>query len=164
MPLAEQFAEDDQGRRFADVMNDTRISFIAILEFFDEPDRQRRMVEAERDHDRPALAGVVRELEARPDVSQFFLVNGRHTTTRFRQAVGVVVKIVMRERGWRTTGRKGSLGVRSKATPATTGAENDHNTGGLALWFTRAERYDLATGTPYPSVAERAQRIDRLQQ
>jgi hypothetical protein len=70
-----------------------------------------------------------------------------------------VVRIIMQSHGWKTTGRKGSLGVRVKGPTrtATTGA--DHNTGGLALWFTRAERYELVAGTPYRSVEKRAAEI-----
>jgi hypothetical protein len=160
MPLAQQFAEDNQGRRFPDVQADRRISFSSILTFFEDADRQRRLIESERDHDRPALAGVIRELEARPDVHLFFLDHDGHTTTRFRQAVGVIVRIVMESRGWRTTGRKGSLGVRVNVPPRTARAGAYHNTGGLALWFTRAERYELPTGMPYRPVAERAQEIE----
>ncbi len=153
MPLAEQFAQDRQGCRFADVVGDPRIDFAAILAFFDNASRQQRMAESEEHHDRPALAGVVRELEARPDVHEFFLGHDGHTTTRFRQAVGVVVRIVMENQGWRTTGRKGSLGVRATVTPRTTTPGAYHNTGGLALWFTRAERYELPNGMPYRPVA-----------
>ena len=156
MALAQQFAQDRQGRRFADVLNDARISFPAILAFFNDPQRQRRLIESELHHDRPALAGVVCELEHRQDVDQFFRTNDGHVTTRFRQAIGVVVRIIMESHGWKTTGRKGSLGVRVKGPTrtATTGA--DHNTGGLAVWFTRAERYELVAGMPYrPSRNER---------
>ncbi|MBI3463467.1 MAG: hypothetical protein HY000_10480 [Planctomycetes bacterium] len=162
MPLADEFPNDSQGRRFSDVLADERIPFVEILHFFDDPDRKRRMVEAERDHDRPALAGVVRELEARPDVHQFFSKNDGHTTTRFRQAVGVAVRMVMtgQRPAWRTTGRKGSLGVRAKVPPRTARAAAYHNSGGLALWFTRAERYELLTGMPYRPVAQRAQEIE----
>jgi hypothetical protein len=162
MALTETFALDQQGRRYADVLADNRISFRSILSFFDAPDRQRRMIESELHHDRPALAGVVRELEARPDVHQFFLTHDGHTTTRFRQAVGVVVRIVMEAHGWKTTGRKGSLGVRVNVPARTTRAGAYHNTGGLALWFTRAERYELSTGMPYRPVAERAQEIEAV--
>ncbi len=161
MPLAQKFAEDRQGRKYADVLNDARISFPAVLAFFNDPQRQRRLIESELHHDRPALAGVVCELEHRQDVDRFFRTNDGHVTTRFRQAVGVVVRIIMESHGWKTTGRKGSLGVRVKAPTrtATTGA--DHNTGGLALWFTRAERYELVAGSPYRSVEERAAEIER---
>lgn len=160
MSLAQQFAQDRQGRRFADVLADARISFSSILAFFDDLDRQRRMVESEEHHDRPALAGAVRELEARPDVHQFFLGNDGHTTTRFRQAVGVAVRIIMESHGWRTTGRKGSLGVRANVTPRTTTAGAFHNTGGLALWFLRAERYEPTTGKRFRPVVERAREVE----
>jgi hypothetical protein len=59
--------------------------------------------------------------------------------------------MIMERKGWRKTGKKGSLGVRaekSKVSPA-------HNTGGLAFWFLRAERYELATGMPFRTAAER---------
>lgn len=161
MPLAQQFAQDRQGRRFADVLSDTRISFPAILAFFNDPQRQRRLIESELHHDRPALAGVVRELEHRHDVDQFFRTNDGHVTTRFRQAVGVVVRIIMEAHGWKTTGRKGSLGVRVKVPTRTITFGAYHNTGGLAVWFTRAERYELVAGSPYRSVEERAAEIER---
>jgi hypothetical protein len=70
------------------------------------------------------------------------------------------VRIVMENHGWRTTGRKGSLGVRASVPPRTTRAGAYHNTGGLALWFTRAERYEPLTGMLYRSVAERAREIE----
>jgi hypothetical protein len=159
MPLAQQFARDRQGRRFADVLHDGRISFPAILAFFNDPQRQRRLVESELHHNRPALAGVVCELEHRQDVDQFFRTNDGHVTTRFRQAVGVVVRIIMESQGWKTTGRKGSLGVRVKRPIRTTTTGAYHNTGGLALWFTRAERYELVAGTPYRTVEKRAAEI-----
>jgi hypothetical protein len=160
MPLVQEFAQDRQGRRFADVMNDTRIPFSTILAFFDDVGRQQRLVDSELHHDRPALAGVIRELEHRPDIDQFFRTNDGHVTTRFRQAVGVVVRIIMESKGWRTTGRKGSLGVRAKPPSRTTTGGAYHNTGGLAVWFTRAERYELIAGSPFRSVEERAAEIE----
>lgn len=141
MSLITEFSQDHQGRTFADVMNDPRIDFNAVLVFFDDLDRQRRMIESEVHHDRPALAGVVRELETLPTVDAFFQNNDAHTTRRFRQAVGVIVRIVMEGHGWRTTGRKGSLGTRVKVAPGTTTPGAYRNSGGLATWFTRAERY-----------------------
>ena len=63
MTLAERFVRDRQGRRYADLLTDDRTPLRAALTFLDDPDRQRRMEESELHHDRPALAGVVRELE-----------------------------------------------------------------------------------------------------
>jgi len=148
-----KFLEDIQGRTFADVVNDPEKTFDAVLEFFNSDSRQRRMEESEVHHDRPPLSGVVREFEAQPAIDRYLA--GMHTkrSKRLRQAVGVVVRMIMHKRGWRKTGRKGSLGVR---TTRNRSAPN-HNTGGLAFWFIRAERYELAEGMPFQSVRERCQ-------
>jgi hypothetical protein len=63
--------------------------------------------------------------------------------------------MIMERRGWRKTGRKGSLGVRAAVVPRTTTAGAYHNTGGLAFWFLRAERYERPEGMPFRSVRER---------
>ena len=145
MATAEDFNNDAQGKRFADIVRDPRIDFGEVCSFFDDRDRVRRMIESEEHHDRPALAGVIREFESRPDIRQFFEKYGREGTGRFRQAVGVIVRIVMERRGWRTTGRKGSVG-----TPATSAAGKrrlaGRNKGGLSIWFNRAERYEPRNG------------------
>lgn len=150
------FLEDRQGKTFSDVLNDSEQPFGTVVEFFDDADRQRRMEESELHHDRSPLAGVVRELESQPLIDRF--LGGVHTrrTTRFRQAVGVLVRMIMESRGWRKTGRKGSLGVRAA------GAERTplHNSGGLAFWFVRAERYERPEGMPFRSVRERCQDLD----
>src|SRR6185295_498955 len=120
------FLEDKQGKTFADVVSDSEQPFDKVLEFFDDEYRQRRMDEAELHHDRPPLAGVIRELEAQPDIDQFLAGTHSRRNTRFRQAIGVLVRMIMERRGWKKTGRKGSLGVR--AIQATTPPA--HNTGG----------------------------------
>jgi hypothetical protein len=81
-------------------------------------------------------------------------------TKRLRQAVGVVVRMIMAHRGWRKTGRKGSLGVRAAAASGSATPGAYHNTGGLALWFLRAERYELKSGMPFQSVRERCQELE----
>ncbi len=155
----EVFLEDRQGRTFVDVVDDSEMPFDVVLEFFNDPDRQRRMEEAEVHHDRPPLAGVVRELEAQLEIDQFLGEIHSSRTKRFRQAVGVVVRIIMQNRGWRKTGRKGSLGVRA-AKPDMPAAR--HNTGGLAFWFIRAERYQLEAGMPYRAVRDRCQGLNAV--
>lgn len=105
------FLEDRQGRTFADVFNAPDQPFDQVLAFFNDVDRQRRMEESEIHHNRPPLAGVVRELEAHGDVDRFLTSQHPRRTMRLRQAVGVVVRMIMERRGWRKTGKKGSLGV-----------------------------------------------------
>jgi hypothetical protein len=154
------FLADRQGRTFADVLNDKDQPFDEVLEFFNDANRQRRMEEAETHHDRPPLAGVVRELESQPAIDAFLGSKEPGRSKRLRQAIGVVVRMIMERRGWRKTGKKGSLGVR------TGGREKGplHNTGGLAFWFLRAERYGREGGMPYRSVRERCQALDSTSQ
>lgn len=155
----DMFLADKQGRTFADVANDSERSFERVLAFFSDENRQRRMEESEIHHDRPALAGVVRELESNPDVERYLMGLHHQKSKRFRQAVGLVVRMIMEGRGWKKTGRKGSLGVRApkhRTVPF-------HNTGGLAFWFIRAERYERIEGMPFKSVQERGQNFTKAQ-
>ena len=148
------FLEDPQGRTFSDVLDDPEQPFDDVLAFFSDPERQRRMEDSEVHHDRPALAGVVREFESQLPVDRFLGSQDPRRTKRLRQAVGVVVRIVMEQRGWKKTGKKGSLGLRAPVAKGA-GAGACHNTGGLAYWFLRAERYELAAGMPFRSVRAR---------
>jgi hypothetical protein len=66
--------------------------------------------------------------------------------------------MIMERRGWRKTGKKGSLGVRSARAPKTP----NHNTGGLAFWFVRAERYSPAEGQPFRSVRDRCKEFESI--
>ena len=157
MELAKKFAQDTQGRRYADVIEHDL--FQSILAFFDDPDRQRRMVESELHHDRPALAGVVRELECLEDLNEFFATNPGHITTRIRQAVGVLVRIIMESKGWKRTGRKGSLGVRARPAKESVMKGATTNTGGLSVWFTRAERYEPPSDLKLGTTKERSQQV-----
>jgi hypothetical protein len=150
------FLEDRQGKTFADVVNDPEQPFDNVLEFFGDADRQRRMEESELHHDRPPLAGVVRELESQAAIDRFFGDVHARRNTRFRQAIGVLVRIIMERGGWQKTGRKGSLGVRAAGASQSPA----HNTGGLAFWFVRAERYERCEGTAFRSVRERNQELE----
>jgi len=147
----EEFLDDRLGKAFSDVVNDPLQPFNEVLGFFSDEDRQRRMEESEIHHDRPPLAGVVRELESQPAIERF--LSGVHAarTKRLRQAIGMLVRLIMERRGWQKTGRKGSLGVRAVGTSSTA----THNTGGLAFWFIRAERYEHKEGMAFRSVKER---------
>ena len=150
------FLEDNQGRRFSDVVNDPNQPFDAVIEFFNNPDRQRRMEESEIHHDRPPLSGVVREFESHPGIDRSLADIHTQRSKRLRQAIGVVVRVIMQARGWQKTGRKGSLGVRNSRKET----HLNHNTGGLSFWFIRAERYVLASGMPFRSVRERCMELE----
>ena len=153
------FSEDAQGRTFADVLKDPEQPLNAVFAFFSDPDRQRRMEESEIHHDRSPLAGVVRELEAQPEINSFLTEVHANRSKRLRQCIGVVVRMVMEGRGWKKTGRKGSLGVRAAKSDAPAPA---HNTGGLAFWFIRGERFELEDGMPYRAVKERCEELESV--
>lgn len=157
----QRFLEDPQGRTFSDVLDDLEQPFDDVLAFLSDPERQRRMEDSEIHHDRPALAGVVREFESQPAVDRFLTSQDPRRTKRLRQAVGVVVRIVMERRGWKKTGKKGSMGVRNQATRDTRTRYVNHNNGGLAFWFLRAERYERADGMPFLSTRERAREFEQ---
>jgi hypothetical protein len=152
----EDFLKDRQGRTFADVVNDPEQPFEDVLAFFSDAGRQQRMEQAEVHHDRAPLAGVVRELEIQPAINGYFCGVHARETQRLRQAIGVLVRIIMERRGWKKTGRKGSLGVRAESSPQLPA----HNSGGLSLWFVRAERYQLEESTPYRSVTQRSKDLE----
>jgi hypothetical protein len=154
----QEYLEDSQGRTFADVANDSRQPFAEVLEFFTDQHRQRRMEDSEIHHDRSPLAGVVRELESQPAIDKFLAGVHARRSARLRQAIGVVVRMIMERRGWRKTGRKGSLGVRAAAVQRVA----NHNTGGLAFWFIRGERYEREDGMPFRSVRDRCQEFELM--
>ena len=151
-----KFLEDRQGRTFSDVLDDPEQPFDDVLAFFSDAGRQRRMEESEIHHDRPALAGVVRDFEAQPSINSFLSSAHPRRAKRLRQVVGVVVRVIMEQRGWHKTGKKGCLGVRNRIAKRIETPGTHHNTGGLALWFRRAERYLPADGLPFRSVKDRA--------
>jgi hypothetical protein len=152
----DEFLADRQGRTFVDVTSESERPFLAALEFFNDEDRQRRMEESEIHHDRAPLAGVVRELESLPAVQRFLSRIHPRRSQRFRQAVGVLIRMIMERRGWEKTGKKGSLGVRNTAAAG----RPRHNTGGLAFWFLRAERYKNKRQKPFASVRQRCRDLD----
>lgn len=132
-----QFTSDPQGRTFSDLARDPQLRFADWLAFFADDDRQRRMCESEIHHDRQALAGVVRELEHTP-IFAAALTKGN--PLRYRQAVGVIVRIYMERLGWQRTGRKGALGT--------------------SIWFRSSERYVRTQGMPYTGPPTTAPRDD----
>lgn len=135
MITLEDFISDNQGKRFKDVVDDTRLDFKILIDFFNRKDISIRLEDSETNHKRPALAGVIVELENIKTIDSFFNTNDAHTTIRFRQAVGVLVKLHMLQLGWTTTNIKGSLGTRNPNEKYT------NTEGSLSKWFTKAERY-----------------------
>ena len=80
-------------------------AFVRLFALLNDPANEQRLIDAEM-HQLPALCGVVRFIESDPTIKAV-LVEDR-AGYRFRQTVGVALKLKMAKLGWRTTGRKGS--------------------------------------------------------
>lgn len=97
----------------------------ALLTILNDPANERCLTLAE-ELGRPALAGVVRRIENDPAIAA--VLDEDAAGHRFRQAVGVLVRLRMNELGWNTTGTKGTLPNAAK--------------------FTKAERYTASSSAP----------------
>ena len=140
----DDFLKDSQGRRFADVANDPHVQWDKWIDWLNHKARQDRLEMAEVHFDMPALAGILKELEAEPFVRDYFARRPPQATLRTKQALGVLVKLHMETRGWRTTGIKGPLGRRDPAYPG----RGDHNgPRSFSRYVQSAERYKLARVT-----------------
>ena len=113
------FLQDHQGRTFADVVNDPEQPFGAVLDFFNDEDRQRRMGSSKIHHERACLVEVVWELEAQPLIDDFLSSHNPLRVNRLREAVGVVVRMVVERLRREKTGKRGSSGVRATVVPRT---------------------------------------------
>jgi hypothetical protein len=94
------FLHDRHGRIFADVVNDPGQPFDVILDFFNNEDRQLRMVESEVRYNKAPLAAVERELESEPSIQDFLSSGGPDRRKRLGQVVTVVVRMIMDRLGW----------------------------------------------------------------
>ena len=115
---------DVQIRRFEDVLSGAPAAVGDVVAVIGATDARQRMIDAVERHRRPALAGVVTDIETLSSVKRLFTVYGVESTfaRRFKMFVGAVVRVVMAVCGYATTGSKGSMRRISK-------------------WFTRAEIY-----------------------
>ena len=121
-----------------------------VDDFFKDKNRLRRMEESEIHHDRPALAGVVKELEHYRPIEQTLakahIKGGLKESLQLRRAIGLRVRKIMEARGWEKAvclngkDRKGPLGIRAEKNPLEP-TQHHHNSSGLALWFSSAQHY-----------------------
>ncbi len=132
------FLNDSQGRRFADVANDLHVKWDMWIDWLNDKARQDRLEMAEVHFEMPALAGILKELEAEPFVHDYFARRTPKDTLRVKQALGVLVKLHMEARGWSTTGIKGALGRRD---PAYAGKGDHNSTRSFSRYIQSAERY-----------------------
>lgn len=133
----ERFLADPHAAKYRDVVDRDGAAFERVLEVLNDHEIVHDMSSATR-LDLPALQGAVEPIEA--DEVIVAVLDGPQGQ-RFRQAVGVAVRLKMESLGFATTGRKGS--VRSR-------------------WFSRAERYQPQTAEAW-SAGRRARALAGLE-
>ena len=111
---AEDFTRDPHAAKYRDQLKAHRPAFERLFALLNDPANEQRLIDAES-YDKPALAGVVRFIEDDPAIATIL------ESDRFRQTVGVAVKLKMAKLGWQKSGKKGTV----------TGARH----------FVKAERY-----------------------
>jgi hypothetical protein len=79
-----------------------------LIEFFDDANRPRRMEESVLHHKR---SPQVRELGSQAAIDRFLTDARIGRNMRYRQAVDVLVRLIMERRGWQKASREGSFGV-----------------------------------------------------
>lgn len=97
------FAADAHGSKYLKSLDSHPAARDRFFELLNEHCSEHRLIDAET-LGHPALAGIVRFLDDDPDVGPVVAVE-----LRFRQAVGVGIRLKMEELAWMKTGVKGPL-------------------------------------------------------
>ncbi len=121
------FLEDPLGKSYRDVARYPGRPFDAVFDLFNKGDRQLQMEQAERDG-KPALAGVVKELESDQTIAKILNpTTSPNRSRRLRQAIGMVTRMFMEARGWKKKVDKYGRDVKGPLESA--------------RWFGSAQRY-----------------------
>ncbi|CAN5176699.1 hypothetical protein BH23ACT9_BH23ACT9_30110 [soil metagenome] len=101
----DDFLGDTHASKYRDQLDGHPSAFRVVFQVINDSANEQRLLDAEA-HGLPALAGVARFLEADPLVAT--VLKGRDAN-RFKQTIGVLIRVKMAKLGWRTTGRKGPV-------------------------------------------------------
>lgn len=102
----QDFKSDAHAARYQGELDAHPAAARRLVELLNEPANEQRLQDVET-HGLPALTGVVQSIETDADIEPV-LATGT-AAHRFRQAVGVAIKLKMKRLGWTTTGRKGTV-------------------------------------------------------
>ena len=137
--------KNSHAARYNDVLKDSSGLLVWTIEWLNESKvcslgltRRQRMEIAEAHFNMPALAGILVEFEAEEKVQKYFQTHTPEESKRFRQAMGVLIKLHMENMGWTKARIKGVLGRRDKSPSST----HQYNTSrSFSKYFSLAERY-----------------------
>ena len=133
MVTLESFTADRHAATYVPELDADPNATTRLLALLNDPQNEQRLIHAE-ELQRPALAGVVRLLEDEPAIAAVLETGA--AGYRFRQAVGVAIKLKMEELGGRRLVRRALSRMRTtsrrpNATPADLAEEiSAHGRGG----------------------------------
>jgi hypothetical protein len=104
--MTQDFGRDPHAAKYRGELDAHPDAFERLFALLNDPANEQRLIDAEM-HNLPALSGVVRFIETEPAIER--VLAGGSSGFRFRQTVGVAIKLKMAKLGWRTTGRKGTV-------------------------------------------------------
>jgi hypothetical protein len=113
----DDFLKDHQGKALADVVNDPQKPFDAVLDFFNNEDQQRRMVESEVRYSRAPLAAVEREFESQPSIQRCLSSSDSVRRKQLGEVVTVMVRMIMDRLGWDVAPNSVAFPLVDKARP-----------------------------------------------
>lgn len=102
----DDFARDPHAAKYRDELEARPDAFTRLFALMNDPANEQRLVDAEM-LGLPALAGIARFVEADPVIAR--TLEPDQDGNRFRQTVGVAVRLKMELMGWQKTGRKGTV-------------------------------------------------------
>lgn len=126
MLSTKSFEVAPHGRRFLPVVNNPKVPVRQVMYLLNDPQNLDGMAFVTENIEYPALGAIVKKLEQIPEVDKYFRSTPSRDTLKFRQCVGMAVRLAMEEKGFRTTGKKGSIGS-------------------ISEWFTRAEIFEASS-------------------
>jgi len=97
------YASDSHGSKYLKSLDRHAAASDRFLELLNDPCNEHRLLDAEA-LGHPALSGIARFLDADAEVGPVVA-----TDLRFRQAIGVGIRLKMEELGWVKTGVKGPV-------------------------------------------------------
>jgi hypothetical protein len=108
---ATSFDDDRHGAKYAAFVRRHPDAFSRVFAVLNDPASERRMIDTSVDGE-PALLAVVAQIEATPTIRAVLADDG--ATQRFRQAVGVAVKLKMERLRWAPMGKQASVARRAE--------------------------------------------------
>jgi len=91
MVTKEEFFAHNQGKRFKEFLEEQRVDFDEIIDFFNQNKILKQMENAQRNHNLPALAGVIMDFEKLSSVNRFFGLKDKHRSKFFRRVIDALV-------------------------------------------------------------------------